>query len=157
MRIFAAAALAAGLAPPALAQDAELSPPEERNCRVVGTTPDDSEIRPYGAPDLSVLEGTQAEGPFRLDAPEGFEVQAVLCERSTLIPAARDFEVPLAGYPLFIDTYDADGAKTGVSKLEYADGAFTHSILFGELTEAEQGWTDHRLRQFNAAAGGASE
>ncbi len=159
MKSLTAAGLIAGLAAPALAQDtADLPPPEEKNCRVIATTPENDQAQPYAVPDLSVLAGTQAEGPFSLDVPEGYNVQAILCQRSSLVPAANDYEAPMAGYPLYVDTYNDEGEKTGVAALEYSEGAFAHRVLVGELEEGQQGWVDYRLGQFNsqAASAGAS-
>lgn len=158
LKSFTAAGLIAGLAAPALAQEtAELPPPEEKNCRVIATTPENDQAQPYAVPELSVLAGTGAEGPFALDVPEGYDVQALLCQRSSLVPAKNDFEAPMAGYPLYIDTYNEAGEKTGVAALEYSEGVFTHRVLVGELDEGQQGWVDYRISQFNSqpeAAGG---
>lgn len=150
LKSLTASGLTAALAAPALAQGAgELPPPEEKNCRVIATTPDSEQAQPYAVPDLSVLAGTNAVGPFALDVPEGYDVQAILCQRSSLVPAKNDFEAPMAGYPLYVDTYDETGQKTGVAALEYDEGRFTHRVLVGELAEGQQDWVDYRIAAFN--------
>ncbi len=134
--IFLVVALAAT---PALADE-----PTEVSCSVITlesngapkTTPMDT---------LKVIEQTSKDGAFALPrgAPKG--VQAVMCKRSSILPAAHDDKVLQAGYMLYIS--DELGR---VAVLGMADGRVQLDMLDGALTEAEQAQARARLAQFTA-------
>jgi hypothetical protein len=99
---------------------------------------------------LQVLEQTAKQSAFALPrgAPKG--VQAVLCRRLTVVPAAHDVKVLQAGFTLYLTDDLARMAALGV-----VDGRVQMDLLDGALTSVERSLADARLREFQAVFGGA--
>ncbi|HEX8654213.1 MAG TPA: hypothetical protein VF693_03190 [Allosphingosinicella sp.] len=95
-------------------------------------------------PGLFVIQRTAQEGPFVVDLPPG---AALLCPRSSLIPAPNDWKVPAAGHPLYLreTARDTDEPRLGV--LEISQGRFRYRLISGELSEAERTELEARLNQ----------
>jgi hypothetical protein len=127
-------------AAPALADE-----PAETSCSVIT-------LESNGAPKttpmdkLKVIEQTARDGAFALPrgAPKG--VQAVMCKRSSILPAAHDYKVLQSGYMLYVS--DELGR---VAVLGMADGRVQLDMLDGAMTEAERTQVGLRLREFEAA------
>lgn len=134
--IFLVVALAAT---PALADE-----PTEVSCSVImlesngapKTTPMDT---------LKVIGQTSGDGAFSLPrgAPKG--VQAVMCKRSSILPAAHDYKVLQAGFTLYVTDELGRVAVLGV-----ADGRVQLDMLDGAMTEEEQSRARERLAEFQA-------
>jgi hypothetical protein len=113
--------------------------------------------QPNGAPKttsiegLKVMEQTAKDGGFSLPrgAPKG--VQAVLCRRPTVVPAAHDYEVLQAGLTLYLTDDLARMAALGL-----VEGRVQLDLLDGALTEVERTEADMRLREFQSAIEGTS-
>jgi len=100
-------------------------------------------LRTFEAPDLRVVEQTAAPGRFNPAIPQG--TTAVICARTSIVPAANDDEVLWLGLPLFI-TEPGGGARYGV--LEVNDGRYRFRLIHGELTAEEQPLVDQRMAEF---------
>lgn len=126
-------------AAPALAEE-----PTEKSCSVIT-------LESNGAPKttpisgLKVIEQTSKDGGFALPRGAPREVQAVLCKRSSVLPAAHDYKVLLAGFMLYLS--DELGR---VAVLGKANGRVQLDMLDGALTEAEQSQANARLADFQA-------
>lgn len=100
-------------------------------------------------PDYSVLERSRAEGRMTLGISADFTIAGIMCRRNTIIPAEHDFEVPLAGLPLYISTDGADGSRIVVLTIE--DDQFVVRIMEGELTGSEREQVASRIETYYAA------
>ena len=95
------------------------------------------------APDLHVLRQAATAGPFRPALPAG--AKAIICERSSIIPAAHDDEVPALGLSLFL----SEPGKTGrLAVLESIAGHLRFRMLDGEMKPREEPLIEARLDQF---------
>jgi len=95
------------------------------------------------APNLRVLEQTAARGDFSAEIPRG--TAAIMCGRSTILPAAHDDEVVLLGLPFFIAEAGSAG-RLGV--LEIDNGRYRFRMLEGRLRAGERSEVDARLAEF---------
>jgi hypothetical protein len=95
---------------------------------------------------LKVIEQTAKAGAFKLPRGAPKVVQAVICKRSSIVPAAHDDKVPRSGYTLYVT--DELGR---VAALGLVDGQLQFDVLDGALTEAEQAQASARLREFGAS------
>jgi len=100
-------------------------------------------------PGYSVLERSRAEGRMTVSISADFAVAGIMCRRNTIIPAEHDFEVPLAGLPLYISTDGADGSRIVVLTIE--DDQFVVRIMEGELTASEREQVASRIETYYAA------
>ena len=118
--------------------------PTEKSCSVIT-------LESNGAPKttpisgLKVIEQTSKDGGFTLPRGAPRDVQAVMCKRSSVLPAAHDYKVLLAGFTLYLS--DELGR---VAVLGRADGRVQLDMLDGALTEAEQAQANARLAEFQA-------
>jgi len=133
MKLYSAAAIASLISLPAAAQDGAVT---EAGCAaIVQAEGESAQVLPIQ--DFSVLEMTRTQGPFQLQLPEEYEVQGVLCERSSIMPQPDDFYAPVSGYPLYLETYDGE-TKSAVGKLTVTPDGFEYDVLLGELTGPQQ-------------------
>ncbi|WP_109261536.1 hypothetical protein [Hyphobacterium indicum] len=100
-------------------------------------------------PGYSVLERSRAEGRMTVSISADFAIAGIMCRRNTIIPAEQDFEVPLAGLPLYISTDGADGSRIVVLTIE--DDQFVVRIMEGELTASEREQVASRIETYYAA------
>jgi hypothetical protein len=100
------------------------------------------------APGLNVLQQTAAAGWFNPDIPAG--TSAIMCGRSSILPAAHDDEVIALGLPLFI-AETGSGRRLGV--LEIEQGRFRFRMIEGSLNADEQAAMDSRLDEFQRRVG----
>jgi hypothetical protein len=140
---------AAGLLCAAFAAAVFADEPTEISCSVIAREPN-------GAPsttkmdDLKVMEQTARDGPFSLPRGAPKAVQAVLCKRSTVIPATHDYKVLQAGFTLYLTDGLARMAAIGI-----VEGRVRLDMLDGALTESEQAQLPAVLRAQQAALGGS--
>jgi len=95
------------------------------------------------APNLHVIEQTAGTGSFSPDVPAG---AAIVCDRSTIVPAANDWKVPNAGHSLYMATGEGPGERIGV--LDMAGGSLRYILIRGAWTQEEEARIDQRLRAF---------
>ena len=78
---------------------------------------------------LKVIEQTSKDGAFTLPRGAPKNVQAVICKRSSIMPAPHDYKVLQAGYTLYItdelSRVAALGIVDGKVRLDMMDGAMT--------------------------------
>jgi len=131
--------LVAQAATPALADE-----PTEVSCSVITL---ESNGAPKSTPmdTLKVIEQSSRDGAFSLPrgAPKG--VQALMCKRSSILPAAHDYKVLQAGYMLYITDELGRVAVIGM-----AEGRVQLDMLDGAMTEAEQSRARERLAEFQS-------
>jgi hypothetical protein len=106
--------------------------PEEESCSVI-TLESNGAPKTTPMPALKVIEQTAKDGAFTLPRGAPKDVQAVMCRRSSILPAAHDYKVLEAGYMLYLT--DELGR---VAVLGLADGKAQLDLLDGALSEAEQ-------------------
>lgn len=136
---FAAAFLLLVAAAPAAADE-----PLEKSCSVI-TLESNGAPRTTPMPALKVIEQTAKDGAFSLPRGAPKDVQAVMCKRSSILPAAHDDKVLKAGYLLYLT--DELGR---VAVLGLADGRVQLDVLDGAMTEAEQAVASARLEEFQS-------
>src|SRR5262245_12233454 len=73
----------------------------ENACAVIARN-DDGSLSSTQLDDLRVLEQTTKDGGFVLPASAPPGVEAIMCGRSSIVPALGDYKILLAGFPLFI-------------------------------------------------------
>lgn len=118
--------------------------PTENSCAVITRESNGApKTTPLDA--LKVIEQTSADGAFSLPRGAPKDVQAVICKRSSIMPAAHDYKVLLAGFTLYT-TDDLDR----VAALGIVDGKVQLNMLDGAMTEAEQAQAAVRLGEFQA-------
>ncbi len=119
--------------------------PTESSCTVI--SPEANGLPKTTAMDgLKVIEQTAKEGRFALPRGAPKDVQAVLCKRSTVVPATHDYKVLQAGFTLYLTDDLARMAALGL-----VDGQVRFNLLDGALTEAEQGQLARSLPPLQAA------
>lgn len=96
-------------------------------------------------PALKVMEQTAKDGAFTLPRGAPKDVQALMCKRSSILPAAHDYKVLKAGYMLYLT--DELGR---VAVLGLADGRVQLDMLDGAMTEAEQAHARARMAEFQS-------
>jgi hypothetical protein len=131
--------------------------PTEGSCAVVSDTSGVNATIPVGA--LHVIAATASSGPFVLPLGSPTSVKAVMCSRSSLVPALHDDKVVLAGYPFAITSETKSGRR--VLWLEMSAGKFQVSYDARVLTSDEQEAVQARMNEFQnrvnlASSGGAS-
>lgn len=140
--IFVAAPAAAAIA--FMSASAAADEPTEISCSVISSE-DNGVPKTTPMDTLEVIEQTSKEGAFTLPrgVPKG--VQAVICKRSSVMPAANDYKVLQAGYTLYV----IDGLGR-VSALGLVDSEVKLNMLDGAMTEAEQSQARARLAELQA-------
>lgn len=95
--------------------------------------------------DLHVLQATADSVPFSLpkDAPDA--VRAVICGRSSIVPAVTDYKVLAAGYPFNI----VSGGRIGV--LEISGGQIRFRMVKGTIEATEIDLMRTRLNELQTA------
>jgi hypothetical protein len=118
-------------------------PARETGCRVVvGDGKGTAQL--VDAPDLHVLAGTALDGDFAPALPAG--ATAILCARTSIVPAEHDDEVPALGLPLFLETEGGGRLAT----LEMINGGFRYRLLESEFRREEEPAVQARLDLFKA-------
>jgi hypothetical protein len=105
---------------------------------------------------FSVLAQTNAAAEFSLPAEVTTKPAGILCVRSSVVPAANDYKVVVAGVPFNISTDEPEGIRR-VIVLELSGGQFRARLLKGELLDSEGQAIGQRLNQFQAATRVSSE
>ena len=101
-------------------------------------------------PGLLVIERTGGEGPFSApDLPAG--TSAIMCPRSSIVPAPNDWKVLEAGYPLFITENRAPPESRRVGVLEVSQGQVRFRFVRGELADGEEARIQARVNQLQEA------
>ena len=145
-RIIVAAIIAAApLALPASSATAMRSTTlQEERCDVQARV--GNRLETVEMPELHVLAQT-GQGRFSPDLPRG--AGAIVCVRTSVLPAAHDDEALATGLPLFIVELSAQ-RRTGV--LEIAGGVYRYRLTEGRLAPDEQGVVASTLGQYQARA-----
>lgn len=104
---------------------------------------------------LRVLEQTARPGAFELPYDAPADVQSVMCDRSTPVPAPNDYKVVEAGFPLYIGTLSGPAPTRRMVVLERPGADFRLRVLQGDLTTAERAAVDARLGEFRKARNAA--
>ena len=129
--------------------DEPASEPAGESCSVIT-------LEANGAPKTTPVEGfkvmeqTKKDGAFSLPRRTPRGVQAVICKRPTVVPAANDYKVMQAGFTLYLTDDLARMAALG-----FVDGRVQLDMLDGALTAAERALADERLRGYPSMLGGA--
>jgi hypothetical protein len=137
---FVASAAQAGVAESVTIVESECYSMEEQDGRVVSTR----------IPGLRVIERTAGDGPFAANLPAG--TSAVLCPRSTIVPAPNDWKVLVAGYPLYIMETSVPPESRRVGTLEVSQGQVRYRLIRGEFHAGEEERLRARLDQFQESA-----
>ena len=138
-------ALLLGLAQPQLAESVTIT---EGECYAMVQS--GSEVVSTRVAGLRVIERTGAPGPFSApELPPG--TSAILCPRSTIIPAPNDWKVLQSGYPLYIaeSRGTPESRRTGV--LEVSQGQVRYRLVRGDFLEGEEDRLRARLNQLQQA------
>jgi hypothetical protein len=118
--------------------------PVEKSCGVI-THEENGAPKTTPIEGFKVIEQTSKEGAFALPRGAPKNVQAVICKRSTIMPAAHDYKVLQAGLTLYL-TDELDR----VAALGLVDGQVTLDMLDGAMTEVEQSQVASLLRALQA-------
>ncbi|MEA3041903.1 MAG: hypothetical protein QOC65_1392 [Sphingomonadales bacterium] len=110
-----------------------------------GLQPRDGRVVHTRLPGLRVIERTAGDAPLAVDLPPG---AAIMCPRSSIVPAPNDWKVLEAGYPLYIGETGVAAARQRIGVLEIASGRYRYRLIVGRLTEAEVPRVQIRLDQF---------
>jgi hypothetical protein len=115
--------------------------PTETSCSIISRESNGAlKTTPMEA--LKVMEQTAKDGAFTLPRGAPKDVQAVLCKRSTIMPAPQDYKVLQAGYTLYITD-----VLNRVAALGLVDGRIQLNMLDGAMTEVEQSQVQPRLNE----------
>jgi hypothetical protein len=117
----------------------------EGSCSVVATSDSGAPVV-VPLPSLHVIEATARDKPFVLPPDSPKHVTAIMCSRSSLVPARGDDKVLVAGYPLAIVSESSSGRR--VLWLELSDGQFQVSYDKGALTAEEASAAQSRMNEF---------
>jgi hypothetical protein len=123
------------------AQPSPVAEPTETRCDYMVQGPSGVERR--SSPELHILQQTSGAGPFALGLPATASIQ---CGRTDIVPAANDWKVLAAGYPLAI--VDVSGSELRTAVLEISDGQVRYRFLAGRMTEEEALRIQARLDAF---------
>jgi hypothetical protein len=119
----------------------------EENCQAILSKVIGGTTKYVTGPSLQVIEETE-RSKFHFDAPDGTRGSAVICVRLDIVPEPNDFEVVLAGYPLFISDKGANHTER-MGVLEFKQGKFAFRVSQGDaLTPDLQARVDARLTMF---------
>ena len=114
---------------------------EEYGCSLM--VAGEEERKTIAAPGLRILDYNADNRLFRF-LPDGpYEVTAVICERSSVIPAEYDNQVLVAGVPLYIKANDR------IVVLEFSSQEYQLRLIDGpSFTAQEQEAIQARLKSF---------
>lgn len=118
--------------------------PSEKSCAVISRASNGAPMTTQMA-GLEVIGQTAKDGEFRLPAGAPKDVEAVICKRSSIVPAEHDDKVLRAGYTLYVTDDLGRVAALGI-----ADGNVRLNVLDGALTDAEQSAAGARMSEFRA-------
>lgn len=96
---------------------------------------------------LHVLDQTNRSTKFDPGtAPQGTTIKAIFCSRSDIVPAASDYKVVQAGYPLTIFARDTDNknSRTRIAVLELNEGQLRMRSV------GEPGFTSDMIQRIQA-------
>ncbi len=99
---------------------------------------------------FSVLAQTNTAEEFTLPTEVTEKPGGILCVRSSVVPAANDYKVVVAGIPFNISTDEPEEARR-VIVVEMSEGQFRARLLRGELSDSERQGIDQRLNEYQAA------
>jgi hypothetical protein len=128
----------------AIAGAAYAEEPTEASCSVISRE-DNGALKTTPMADLKVIEQTSREGAFALPRGAPKNAQAVICKRSSVMPASHDYKVLQAGYTLYITDELSRVAALGV-----VDGRVRLDMLDGALTEVERSQLGRLLQELEA-------
>jgi hypothetical protein len=131
----------------ALAGGAAATPDEQREDRCDVQARSGRALQTIQMNDLHVLAQTGSDARFAPDLPSG--TQAIVCIRSSIIPAAHDDKVLALGVPLIIAETNRPH-RLGV--LEINEGRYRYRLMEGTLPAADQAAVQARLQEFSARA-----
>lgn len=126
--------------------DASLSAVKESGCSAMVETLQGT-VEPVDDASLKVLLQTATSSSFTYGREK---TRAIRCLRSDIVPAANDYKVLGAGYPLYI--VDASTPETRIGVLEVSGGQFRFRTIQGELLSDEKQRLLLRLNEFQEAA-----
>ena len=113
----------------------------EYGCKLMITEKDDRKV--VDAPYLRILDYNNDYQLARFESDGASQVTAVMCSRSSAVPAAFDYQVILAGVPFYIK------ADERLLVLELLDSSYRLRLVNGPpLTEQEQAEVNVRLKSF---------
>lgn len=128
----------------ALATAALADEPIEASCSIISRESNGA-LKTTPMETLKVMEQTAKEGAFKLPRGAPKNVQAILCKRSSIMPAVHDYKLLQAGFTLYV-TDDLNR----VAALGLVDGQVQLNMLDGAMTQVEQSQASPRLRDFQA-------
>jgi len=142
--VLTALVLGTGLAvsPAVLAQDTL----DETSCHIV-TNDGENPMPLFG---VSVLAQAAEPGMFGLNLPDDMGVDGLLCFRSSAVPGPDDWEVVMAGFPLYI-TQRRSGQRDTTTLLEITDSQFQIRIIDGSLSASDRNLAAQRLESYYTA------
>jgi hypothetical protein len=120
----------------------------ESTCLVIARGSDGSTSK-HEVDSLHVLASTAQAGSFALPQNSPADVQALMCGRSSIIPALADYKVLEAGYPLYIATNSEKPQRIGV--LEMSRGQVRFRLVEGKFTSAEETTLQARLNALQSS------
>jgi len=129
-------------------QDAESVAIAESECYAM--VQNGSEVVSTRISGLHVIESTARDGPFAAELPAG--TSAILCPRSTIIPAPNDWKVLFAGYPLMIAETAGPPENRRIGALEVSQGQVRFRLISGSFAEGEEEMLRARLNQLQQSA-----
>jgi len=128
------------LVPPAAAAP-PVDQPTETRCLYSVTDKDGTRF--VDSPPVHVLADTKSHEPYDPPIPAG---AAIMCGRSSMVPAEDDWKVLAAGHPLAIA--DSTPGSNRLAWLEVSGGRFRYRFSEGRLTPDEAAATERRLDAF---------
>lgn len=128
----------------AVAAAAWADEPTEFSCSVISRE-DNGAPKTTPMAGLKVIEQTAKEGAFVLPRGAPKDVQAVICKRSSIMPAPHDYKVLQAGYTLYITDELSRVAALGI-----VDGRVRLDMLDGAMTEVERSQAGRRLQELES-------
>ncbi|MCG8442920.1 MAG: hypothetical protein MI723_14045 [Caulobacterales bacterium] len=134
--------LMAACAQPASAQDEPAI--TEIGCAAVAL--EDGAHQVMAEPSFHVLAADAEDdgGAFTVDGD--YLTVAVMCDRSSPVPAAQDYKVPDAGYRLYLRSGEEDGRI--VTALDWSGEGYDFRVVDGALTEDELALAQARLEGY---------
>ena len=140
-RIFIYFVLLTGAAAIAVAE------PTEYDCSFVIRSPDGNpEV--VAARDLRVLEMSKSEEELSFETADGTVFSAIVCKRSSIVPADNDYKVVDAGLSLYLQVDDLE--RPQITILDKADGAYRLRLAQGDWSsELERKEAASQIERFN--------
>jgi hypothetical protein len=118
--------------------------PTETSCSIISRESNGA-LKTTPMATLKVMEQTAKDGTFTLPRGAPKDVQAILCNRSSIMPAAHDYKLLQAGFTLYV-TDDLNR----VAALGLVDGQVQLNMVDGAMTQVEQSQASPRLRDLQA-------